>query len=168
MTRHRLVAAVVALFLVVAQVATVAAAPGQGNTGERTGDGGPDRQGAPARPESGHRDGDRRRVRRPGEPECRQEGQGSDKRGDAVVKSLKTTAATSQKTARATVAKTKGATATSYWLVNVLVVEGDAKTLDKVAKQLAKQPGVTQHPRPADLPPREAGADQRRDPRGRR
>src|SRR5688572_14635938 len=35
MTRHGLLAAVVALFLVVAQVATVAAAPGQGNVGER-------------------------------------------------------------------------------------------------------------------------------------
>ena len=52
----------------------------------------------------------------------------------------------------ATVAKTKGAKATSYWLVNVLVVEGDAKTLDKVAKQLAKQPGRHQHPRPAVYP----------------
>ena len=72
------------------------------------------------------------------------------KRGNAVVKSLKTTAATSQKTARATVAKTKGATATSYWLVNVLVVEGDAKTLDKVAKQLAKQPRAS----PASAPRR--------------
>ena len=136
-------AAVVALFLVVAQVATVAAAPGQGIAGERAGSAAPI-------------DKDLQRDLKAGTAtkivvefdakanlNAAKKIKERVKRGDAVVKALKTTAATAQKTARATVAKTKGAKATSYWLVNVLVVEGDAKTLDKVAKQLAKQQGVT-------------------------
>ena len=143
MTRHRLVAAVVALFLVVAQVATVAAAPGQGNRGERTGDAAPI-------------DKELQRALKAGtatkivvEFDAKASLNAAKKvkeRTSAATPSSRpsqTTAATSQRTARATVAKTKGATATSYWLVNVLVVEGDAKTLDKVAKQLAKQPGVS-------------------------
>ena len=152
MTRHRLVAAVVALFLVVAQVATVAAAPRQGNAG--------DRAGFSATPSTRISSATSRRVRR------RRSSSSSTrrrtwhrprrsrtrfKRGDAVVKALKATAATSQKTARATVAKTKSVKATSYWLVNLLVVEGDAKTLDKVAKQTREAPRRHQHPRTEDL-----------------
>ncbi len=74
-------AAVVALFLVVAQVATVAAAPGQGSAGERAGSAAPIDKEPAARPESRDRDEDRRRVRRQGEPECRQEDQGTDPSG---------------------------------------------------------------------------------------
>ncbi|MEO5883906.1 MAG: hypothetical protein ABIQ58_00100, partial [Candidatus Limnocylindrales bacterium] len=70
------------------------------------------------------------------------------KRGQAVLKALTATATRSQAGARSLVAKTKGVSATSYWLTNVLVVEAtgattDGKALDKLAKQLAKIPGVT-------------------------
>ncbi|HEX6869359.1 MAG TPA: S8 family serine peptidase, partial [Candidatus Limnocylindrales bacterium] len=66
------------------------------------------------------------------------------KRGQAVVGSLKATAAKSQGAARSLTAKLKNVEATTYWLTNVLVVSSDdAKTLDKLARQLAKVDGVT-------------------------
>src|SRR5687768_9003821 len=143
MHRHGLLAAVVALFLVVAQVATVAAAPGNGSPGDRAGSAAPI-------------DKDLQRDLKAGtatkiivEFDAKANLNPAKKvkeriaRGNAVVKALKTTADAAQKTAIATVAKTKGAKATSHWLVNLLVVEGDAKTLDKVAKQVAKLKGVT-------------------------
>ena len=143
MHRHGLLAAVVALFLVVAQVATVAAAPGQGSTGERAGSAAPI-------------DKDLQRDLKAGtatkivvEFDAKANLNPAKKieeridRGNAVVKALKKTATASQKTAKATVAKSKDAKATSYWLTNVLVIEADAKTLDKIAKQLAKQKGIT-------------------------
>ena len=168
MTRHRLVAAVVALFLVVAQVATVAAAPGQGNRGERTGNAAPIDKELQRALKAGTATEIVVEFDAQASLNAAKKVKDKGKRGDAVVKSLKTTAATSQRTARATVAKTKGATATSYWLVNVLVVEGDAKTLDKVAKQLAKQPGVSSIRAPQIYPLVKPVETQRRDPRGRR
>ena len=143
MTRHRALAAMVALFLVVAQVATVAAA-GAGSAPAADQAGGPDRQDAPAGPRCRHRRRAHRRVqgqsqshRAPARPRA------APQRGAAVIKSLRDTAATAQKAARATVAKTPAAKATTYWLTNVLVVQGDAKTLRKLATQLAKVAGVT-------------------------
>jgi subtilisin family serine protease len=66
------------------------------------------------------------------------------KRAQGVAVSLKATAKTSQAAAEALVKGTKGATATSYWLTNVLIVESDEpKTLDKLARQLSKVKGVS-------------------------
>ena len=59
-------------------------------------------------------------------------------RGKAVVASLQVTAAKSQKSAKA-VAKAAGADSTTYWLTNVLVVEGDAA----LAERMAGLDGVT-------------------------
>jgi subtilisin family serine protease len=61
------------------------------------------------------------------------------KRGQFVLDALRNTAAASQKDAVAVVKATKGAKATSFWLTNVLVVEGDAK----LAAKLAKTKGVS-------------------------
>lgn len=57
-----------------------------------------------------------------------------EKRGRYVLDKLVVTAAASQKEAKAVVKATKGARGTSYWLTNVLVVEGDAKLAAKLAK----------------------------------
>ena len=146
MTRHRALAAVVALFLVLAQVVGVAAASGVPGSGSATRSG-------PSAPV----DKDLQRALDDGtatqllvEFDATADLKGAKRikdptmRGNAVVKALKTTADVSQKTAKATVGKTKNVKATSYWLTNVLVIEGDAKDLDKLAKQLSKQKAVSQ------------------------
>ncbi|MDQ3127378.1 MAG: S8 family serine peptidase, partial [Chloroflexota bacterium] len=74
------------------------------------------------------------------------------KRGAAVLKALNDTAITAQRGARATAAKTRGAKVTTYWLTNVMVVEGDAKTLDRLATQLSKVTGVTSVRAPKSYP----------------
>lgn len=61
-----------------------------------------------------------------------------EKKGQFVLDQLKGTAAKSQAAAEAAVVK-GGGRSTSYWLTNVMVVEGDAS----LAKQLAALPGVT-------------------------
>jgi subtilisin family serine protease len=65
------------------------------------------------------------------------------KRGQAVLNALVTTANGSQRAAKVATAATDGVTATSYWLTNVLIVEGDAKTLASLAAKLAKDPKVS-------------------------
>ena len=134
MTRHGALAAFVALFLILAQVATAAAAPAsQGSGGQR---------GAPAAIDKGLQKelkaGTATKILVEFDAKANltaaKKVKERTKRGTAVLKALTDTAANSQKTAKATVARTKGVKATSYWLTNVLVVEGDAKTLDKLAK----------------------------------
>ena len=143
MTRHGALAAFVALFLILAQVATAAAAPAsQGTGGGRA---------APAAIDKGLQKelaaGTATKILVEFDAKANLNAakkiKERTKRGNAVLKALTDTAAASQKAAKATVAKSKGAKATSYWLTNVLVVEADAKTLDKVAKQLSKLKGVT-------------------------
>jgi subtilisin family serine protease len=70
------------------------------------------------------------------------------RRGQYVLDALRTTASASQKEARALVKATKGAAATSYWITNVLVVEGDAK----LAARLARVTGVTEVRAPRTYP----------------
>ena len=65
------------------------------------------------------------------------------KRGQAVIDALTSTAGTSQRAAKAIASKVRGLTATTYWLTNVMVVEGDSATLAKVAATLAKDPAVS-------------------------
>lgn len=144
MTRHGLLAAVVALFLVVAQVATVAAAPvGQGIVGARAGAAAPIDKDLQRDLKAGTATKILVEFDAKANLNAAKKIKERVKRGNAVIAALQTTADASQKTAKATVAKTKGAKATSYWLTNVLVVEGNAKTLEKLAGQLAKQKGVT-------------------------
>ncbi|OGO54079.1 MAG: hypothetical protein A2V85_12235 [Chloroflexi bacterium RBG_16_72_14] len=79
------------------------------------------------------------------------------KRGQFVLDALRATALRSQQDARAIVKATKGAKARSYWLTNVLVVEGDAK----LAAKLARAPGVSLVRAPKSYPlvePVETGA----------
>ncbi len=64
------------------------------------------------------------------------------KRGQAVIDALTSTAGTSQRAAAAVASKARGVNATTYWLTNVLVVEGDSATLSKLATTLAKDPAV--------------------------
>jgi subtilisin family serine protease len=63
---------------------------------------------------------------------------GFTQRGRFVLRSLRTTATRSQAGAQRLVARTKGATATSFWITNVLVVRGNAS----LAEALAKLPDV--------------------------
>ena len=65
------------------------------------------------------------------------------KRGAAVLKALRTPRTHPSGPPKPPSPRPRASKATTYWLTNVLVVEGDAKTLDKVAKQLAKVSGVT-------------------------
>ena len=60
-------------------------------------------------------------------------------RGRAVYRSLTWTATRSQSAARSLVRSTPGASATSFWLTNVLIVRGGAS----LARRLADLPGVT-------------------------
>jgi subtilisin family serine protease len=144
MTRHGALAAFVALFLILAQVATAAAAPaGQQTTGERAGSAAPIDEDLQRDLKAGTATKILVEFDAKANLNAAKKIKERTKRGNAVLKALETTAAASQKTAKATVAKTKGAKATSYWLTNVLVVEADAKTLDKIAKQLARHKGVT-------------------------
>ena len=64
------------------------------------------------------------------------------KQGKAVLTALTATAAAAQRGAKAVAGAAAGVTATSYWLTNVMVVEGDAKALAGLAKTLAKDPKV--------------------------
>ncbi len=65
------------------------------------------------------------------------------KRGKAVLSALTVTANRAQVGARAIAHATKGVTATTYWLTNVMVVKGDAASLAVFAKRAAKDPNVT-------------------------
>ena len=65
------------------------------------------------------------------------------KRGQAVIDALRSTAGASQRAATANAAKLRGVDAKSYWLTNVLVVEGASATLSKLATTLAKDPAVS-------------------------
>jgi subtilisin family serine protease len=64
------------------------------------------------------------------------------KRGQAVIDALRSTAGASQRTATATAARLRGVDAKTYWLTNVMVVEGAPATLSKLATTLAKDPAV--------------------------
>lgn len=64
-------------------------------------------------------------------------------KGRLVVTELKATAARSQTDARALVARTHGAKATTGWLTNSLFVDATGKTAAKLARDLAKLDGVT-------------------------
>ena len=65
------------------------------------------------------------------------------KRGQAVIDALTSTAGTSQRAAKAVAAKIPGLKVTTYWLTNVLAIEGDPATLAKLATTLAKDPAVS-------------------------
>ncbi|OGO53390.1 MAG: hypothetical protein A2Z32_03545, partial [Chloroflexi bacterium RBG_16_69_14] len=64
-------------------------------------------------------------------------------KGRLVVAELKATAARSQKDARALVAQTKGAKATTAWLTNSLFVDATGNAAAKLARDLARLDGVT-------------------------
>ena len=64
-------------------------------------------------------------------------------RGQAVIDALTATAGSAQRASKATAAKVKGITATSYWLSNVMVVDGSSAALASLAATLAKDPNVS-------------------------
>ncbi len=64
------------------------------------------------------------------------------KRSQAVIDALRSTAGASQRAATTTTAKLRGVDAKTYWLTNVMVVEGAPATLSKLATTLAKDPAV--------------------------
>ncbi len=64
-------------------------------------------------------------------------------RSQAVVNALTATATSAQRGAKATAAKAKGISATTYWLSNVMVVNGSSAALSALASTLAKDANVT-------------------------
>ena len=142
MQRRRGFAAVIAAGLLITQVAGVAAAAGAGASGSASGTAAPiegklQRDLAAGRAKKIVVEFSAKADLKPAAKV-----KDRDKRGQAVVDALTSTAGASQRGAVAAAAKVRGVDATSYWLTNVLVVEGDAATLSKLATTLAKDPAV--------------------------
>ncbi len=152
MTRHRALAAMIALFLVVAQVATVAAAGAGPGSASGPGQAAPIDKALQRGIDAGTATALIVEFKAKADLRAPRQVNGRTQRTAAVIKALRTTATAAQRTARSTVAKTRGVQATTYWLTNVLVVEGDAKSLDKLATQLSKVPGVTSVRAPRTYP----------------
>ena len=134
---RRLLAALAALAFLIVQAGGVLAAPAGG--GAQGGDAGsaPVSKGLLVALESGATDRFVVEYAAKADLKSAAKTKGYVKRGEAVLDSLTTTAKQSQAAGRA-LAKKAGAPATSYWLVNQLVVQGDAK----LARQFAKLKGV--------------------------
>ncbi len=143
MGRRRGFAAVIAAVLLITQVAGVAASAGAGTHSPGA------RAAAPIEPQlkSDLAAGRTKRMfvefsaQADLKPAAKVKDRG--KRGQAVIDALTSTAGTSQRAAMAVVAKIHGLKATTYWLTNVLVIEGDSATLAKLATTLAKDPAVS-------------------------
>ncbi len=142
MHRRRGLAAVIAAALLITQVATVAAAAGAGTPGSAA---------SAAAPIEGklQRDLAAGRVQRmvvefraKADLKPAANVKDRDKRGQAVIDALSSTAGSSQRAAVAATSQVRGVDATSYWLTNVLVVEGSSATLARLATTLAKDPAV--------------------------
>ena len=168
MQRRRGFAAVIAAVLLITQVAGVAAAAGAGTSSSASGTAAPI-EGKLQRDLAG---GKAKKIvvefRAKADLKPAAKVKDRAKRGQAVIDALTSTAGTSQRAAAAVAAKARGVTATTYWLTNVLVVEGDPATLSKLATTLAKDPRGRADPRRAQLSARRADRAEGRDPRGRR
>ena len=142
MQRRRGFAAVIAAVLLITQVAGVAAAAGAGTSSSASGTAAPI-EGKLQRDLAG---GKAKKIvvefRAKADLKPAAKVKDRAKRGQAVIDALTSTAGTSQRAAAAVAAKARGVTATTYWLTNVLVVEGDPATLSKLATTLAKDPAV--------------------------
>ena len=90
------------------------------------------------------------------------------KRGQAVIDALTSTAGTSQRAAKAVAAKIQGVKATTYWLTNVLVVEGDAGDAGQARHHARQGSRRLAGPQRAHLPARRADRSEGGGPRRRR
>ena len=143
MSRRRGFAAVIAAFLLITQVAGVAASAGAGASGSAAAATAP----IESQLQRDLADGRAKRIvvefKAKADLKPAAQLKNRSKRGQAVLDALTSTAGTSQRAAAATASKVRGLTATTYWLTNVMVVEGDSATLAKVATTLAKDPAVS-------------------------